>query len=214
MSAAPLAHSGRAHAVLSASSAERWLNCTPSARIEEKLPDTTSDAAKEGTLAHEIAELKARKTFIEPMTAKAFNTRLNKLKKHELYQEEMEGYADLYVEYIQGVTLGYKSKPHIAIEARLDYSHIAPEGYGTGDCIIIGDNTLHVIDFKYGKGVPVSAEDNSQMKLYALGALKKYALLYQIDTVKLTIVQPRLDNISEWEISAWNLLGWGEKLDL
>lgn len=209
---APVAHKDRAHALLSASSASRWINCPPSARLEDQFEDTTSEFAKEGTLAHEIAELKLRKHFIEPMGARTFNLRLNKLKKEELYQDEMLGHTDSYLEYVQEVVYGYANKPHIAIEARLDFSHIVPDGFGTGDCIIIGGDTLHVIDFKYGKGVSVSAEDNPQMKLYALGAINKYSMLFAINTIKLVIVQPRLDNISEWEISATDLMAWGEDI--
>lgn len=205
-------HSERAHALLSASSAERWLNCPKSARLEDKFPDTTSDFAKEGTLAHEISELKLRKYFVEPMSQRVFNTRLNKLKKHELFQEEMLSHTETYLDYVKEIALSYKGSPHIAIEAKLDYSHIAPEGFGTGDCIIIGGDTLHVIDFKYGKGVPVSADDNPQMKLYALGALQKYALLYKIQAVSLTIVQPRIDNISTWKSSVNDLKEWGDSI--
>lgn len=200
------------HALLSASSAHRWLNCTPSARLEEQFPDTTSEYAKEGTLAHEIAELKLRKHFIEPMGPKTFATKMNKFKKEELYQEEMDEHTDTYLEYVQGVVHSYASRPHIVIETTLDYSHIVPEGFGTGDCIIIGGDTLHIIDFKYGKGVPVDAVDNPQMKLYALGALKKYSMLYEITNVKLSIVQPRLNNISEWETTTEALFQWAEQI--
>jgi len=200
------------HALLSASSAHRWLNCTPSARLEEQFPDTTSEYAKEGTLAHEIAELKLCKHFIEPMGPKTFAARMNKFKKEELYQEEMQEHTDTYLEYVQSVVHSYASRPHIVIETTLDYSHIVPEGFGTGDCIIIGGNTLHVIDFKYGKGVPVDAVDNPQMKLYALGALHKYSMLYEIINVKLAIVQPRLNNISEWETTTETLFQWAEQI--
>lgn len=208
----PVAHKDRAHALLSASGADRWINCPPSARLEEQFEDTTSDFAREGTLAHEIAELKLRKHFTDPMSTRTFNTRLNKLKKEELYQDEMLGYTDTYLEYIKGVVYGYANSPHIAVEARLDFSHIVPDGFGTGDCLIIGGDTLHVIDFKYGKGVSVSAEDNPQMMLYALGALQKYAMLYGINTIKIVIAQPRLDSISEWEISDTDLVAWGESI--
>lgn len=170
------------HALLSASSAHRWLNCTPSARLEEQFPDTESEYAKEGTLAHEIAELKLRKHFIEPMGPKTFATKMNKFKKEELYQEEMDEHTDTYLEYVQGVVHSYASRPHIVIETTLDYSHIVPEGFGTGDCIIIGGDTLHIIDFKYGKGVPVDAVDNPQMKLYALGALKSIPCCMKLPT--------------------------------
>lgn len=207
-----LAYLERKHALLSASSAHRWLVCTPSARLEEQLPEKRSEYADEGTLAHEIAELKLRKYYIEPMPKSTFTRRLNKLKKHDLFQEEMLKHTDTYLEYLQGITLSLSVTPHVAIEKRIDYSHIAPEGFGTVDCLIIAENTLYVTDFKYGKGVPVSAVDNPQMKLYALGAYKEYGFLYPIEKVKLAIVQPRLDNISEFELPIEELVAWGDEI--
>ncbi|MED5019308.1 DUF2800 domain-containing protein [Paenibacillus chibensis] len=210
---AEIAHAERAHALLSASSAHRWLDCTPSARLEETLPDTTSDAAKEGTVAHEIAELKLRRALVEPISTRSFNAQLKKLKDKELFDEEMLQYTDTYVEYIQGVVHAFPSPPYIAVERRVDYSSYAPEGFGTADCIVIGSKQLHINDFKYGKGVQVSAVDNPQMKLYALGALKAYSLLYEIETVHLAIIQPRISGqASEWSISAADLLAWGESI--
>ncbi|TZE81984.1 DUF2800 domain-containing protein [Calorimonas adulescens] len=200
------------HALLSASGAHKWLVCTPSARLEETFPETTSEYAEEGRLAHQIAELKLRKHFIEPMKAKTFNNKLKELKENPLFQEEMLNHVDEYFNYVYKIALNYPSTPYVTIEKKLDYSAYVPEGFGTGDCIIIGGDTLHIIDFKYGKGVPVSAEDNPQMKLYALGALSAYSILYSIKKVKMSIVQPRLDSISEWEISAADLLAWGESI--
>lgn len=196
------------HALLGASGAARWLACTPSARLEETLPEKTSEYAEEGRLAHEIAELKLRKAFVEPMGVRAFNNRLKKFKENPLFQDEMLKHTDTYVDYISGIVHGYSAAPYVAIEKRLDYSTYAPEGFGTGDCIIIGGSTMHVIDLKYGKGVPVSAENNPQMMLYALGAHSEYSFLYPIETVKMAIVQPRLDSISEWETSVNDLLYW------
>lgn len=201
-------HSERAHAVLSASGAEKWLNCPPSARLEESYPDTSSPYAKEGTLAHEIAEFKARNYFIETLPKRTFTSKLNKFKKDELYQNEMDEYTENYLEYIKEVAMRYPSKPYIALEKKIDFSKYVPDGYGTCDCIMIHGNDMHIIDFKYGKGVPVSAENNSQLMLYALGALEAYSMLYQIDTVHLSIFQPRIDNISCFDISAANLLSW------
>ncbi len=201
-------HSERAHAVLSASGAEKWLNCPPSARLEESYPDTSSPYAKEGTLAHEIAEFKTRNYFIETLPKRTFTSKLNKFKKDELYQNEMDEYTESYLEYIKEVAMRYPSKPYIALEKKIDFSKYVPDGYGTCDCIMIHGNDMHIIDFKYGKGVPVSAENNSQLMLYALGALEAYRMLYQIDTVHLSIFQPRIDNISCFEISATNLLSW------
>ncbi|WP_035295165.1 DUF2800 domain-containing protein [Brevibacillus thermoruber] len=205
-------HAEREHALLSASGSHKWLHCTPSARLEEQFPETKSTYADEGRLAHEIAELKLRKHFIEPMGPRAFNNRLKKFKENPLFQEEMLRHTDTYLEYVQGIVHGFTAPPYIAIEKRLDYSAYAPEGFGTGDCIIIGGNTLHVCDLKYGKGVPVSAEGNPQMRLYALGAYVEYSFLYPIERVRMAIIQPRLDSISEDEISIAELLAWGESI--
>lgn len=201
----------RKHALLTASGASRWMHCPPSARLEETLPDSTSEYAKEGTLAHSIAELKVRKKFLEPMGPKAFNTRMNKLKKDPLYQEEMQTCTDDYLDYITGVSMQYSTRPYMAVEKKLDFSRYVPEGFGTGDCIIIGGNTLHVIDYKHGKGVPVSPEDNPQLKLYGLGALEAYGMLYDIHDIVLTIFQPRADGdtVKEWSISRDDLVNWG-----
>lgn len=202
-----------AHALLSASSSHRWLHCIPSARLEEKIPESSSKYADEGSLAHEIAELKLRKYCIESMGARSFNAKIKKFKENPLFQEEMLKHTDSYQDYIAGVLHGFSSPPYVAAEKKIDYSSYAPEGFGTGDCIIIGGNILHIIDFKYGKGVPVSAKDNPQMKLYALGAYTEYSFLYPIDTVKMTIIQPRLDNsISEDSLSIEELLKWGESI--
>lgn len=198
----------RAHALLSASGAHRWLHCTPSARLEETIPESTSAYAEEGRLAHDIAELKLRKAFTEPMGPRKFSNHLKKFQENSLYDAEMLTHTDSYLDYVSGIVHGFAATPYVAIEKRLDYSAYAPEGFGTGDCIIIGGNAVHVIDFKYGKGVPVSAEENPQMMLYALGALSEYSILYAIDTVKIAIVQPRLDSISEYEVTVNDLLNW------
>lgn len=200
------------HALLSASGSHRWLICTPSPRLEEQLPEQESDYANEGRLAHEIAELKLRKHLVEPMSTRTFNSKLKKLQEKPLYQSEMLNHTDTYLDYISKVAHSYSSPPYIAVEKRLDYSAYAPEGFGTGDCIIIGGNTLRVNDFKYGKGVPVSAEHNPQMMLYALGALSEYSILYSIEKVVLAIIQPRLDSVSEFEMSVQELMQWGESI--
>ena len=201
----------KAHALLGASSSARWLACSPSARMCEDIPETESPYAAEGTLAHEICELKLTKAYTLAIGPKAFTTRLNKLKKHELYQDEMLKCADTYLDYIDSIMLSYPSTPHIAIERRVDYSTYVPEGFGTADCIIVYGDTLHVVDYKHGKGVPVSADHNPQMMLYALGALNAYQMLYNIHTIKMSIVQPRLDSISEWEIESEELIKWGNE---
>jgi hypothetical protein len=209
---AEIAHAERDHALLSASASHRWLTCTPSVRLEEQFPESTSTFAEEGTLAHEIAELKLRKHFTEPMGTRTFNTRLNKMKKQELYQDEMLKHTDTYLEYLQGISIGLSATPYVAVEKKIDYSAYAPEGFGTVDCLMIGGDTLYVTDFKYGKGIPVSAENNPQMKLYALGAYTAYSFLYPIKQIHLAIIQPRLNSISEFTLSFDELLAWGESI--
>lgn len=205
-------HADRQHAVLSASGAHRWLYCTPSARLEEQFPDSTSEAAREGTLAHELSELKIRHFVHTADFGKAKYTRaVNKLKKDELWQNEMDGYTEEYLDYVKASFLGFPATPYAAIEKQVDFSTYVPEGFGTADCILIGSGMLQIIDFKYGKGVPVSAEGNPQLALYALGAYESYKFLYPITKIKLSIVQPRLpDGISDWECSLEELLSFGE----
>lgn len=210
-------HSSREHALLSASGATRWINCPPSARMEEALGiDDSSVYAEEGTLAHEMAETKLRilshvgglKGHKEQLQSK-----LADIRSSELYDPEMEGYVEVYTDYVLESFAAAKKSTRDAIliiEDRVDFSHIVPEGFGTADAVIIADGTLEVIDFKYGKGVQVSAVGNSQGRLYGVGALRKYELLYDIHTVKITIVQPRLDNISTEIISVNDLLTWAE----
>ena len=202
-----------AHAVLSASGASRWLACTPSARLEEQFPDSTSEYAKEGTLVHEVCELKVRKNLIEQMPTRTYNTKLKKLKENELWQDEMDKFTDVYLEYIQELVHSYSCSPAVMVEKKVDFSQYVPEGFGTADCIVIAEGTMHIIDFKYGKGVAVSAENNPQMKLYALGAYLEYSMLYPIEKIKMAIVQPRLENeASESEIFVAELMEWAENV--
>lgn len=201
----------REHALLSASSAHRWLVCTRAPRLEETLPETESGYANEGRLAHAIAELRLRKQYT-PLKKSEFEKKLNELKSDPLFTNEMMNYIDVYVDYINSITYSFTNQPYIAIEKRLGYSDYAPEGFGTGDCIVINGNELYVIDFKYGKGVPVSAENNPQMKLYALGAYTESSFLFNIEKVTMVIVQPRIENISESTISIDELLAWGESI--
>jgi len=199
------------HALLSASGAERWMNCTPSARLEEKLPERESAYASEGSLAHAIAELKLRKHFLEPMGPKKFKAAMDKLAADPLYNPEMQKHTDDYLDYIKGLAHSFSSKPYIGVEVKLDLSHIIPEGFGTSDCIIICGNEMHVIDFKYGQGVPVSAEISPQIRLYALGAIENYRMFYDIQTVHMHIFQPRRDNAtSEAVMTKDELVAWGE----
>lgn len=202
----------RSHAVLSASSSHKWLVCTPSARLEEKFPNKTSEYMAEGTLAHEIAEFKVRSYFLEAMPKASYTKRINKFKKEENFNDEMLSHTDTYLEYIKGEAMKTNAKPFIAVEQKVDYSKYVPEGFGTADCIMICGDTLHVIDFKYGKGVKIDAEENPQMKLYALGVLEQYGMIYPIAKIKMSIIQPRLDSISEYEMNVNSLLNWGEHI--
>ena len=198
-----------AHALLSASSAHRWLVCTAAPKLEAEFPDTTSTYAKEGTLAHEICELKLTK-YVTTMPRGTYAKKLNALKKHELYDPEMDETSDEYLDYVKRTALGYSVPPSIQIERRVNFSDYAPEGFGTADCLLLAGDTLHVIDYKHGKGVVVDADHNPQMMLYALGAMHDFALIYRFKTVKMAIVQPRVGSISEFTCTADELLHWGE----
>ena len=202
-----------AHALLSASSAERWLNCPASIRLSEGMPDLAGDAAREGTLAHAIAELKLRKQYTEPMGKATFTRRMNKLiKDNDQYNPEMQRYTDQYLEFVNSITYAQATTPFVEVEKQVNYSAYAPEGFGTADCIVIHGNHLWVIDFKYGKHVKVDAGDNSQLKLYALGALAEYGFIYPIQTVTLCVVQPRMDNIVKWDTDVAALYQWGNEV--
>ena len=170
------------HALLSASSASRWLVCTAAPRFEEGLPESTSEYAEEGRLAHAIGELKVTKKCT-PMSTRTYNTRLNKLKKDPLYTPEIDKTTDLYLEHITEQVMAYDTAPTVAVEVQVDFSDYVPEGFGTCDCCIIGGDLLSIVDYKHGKGVPVSAVGNPQMRLYALGALHRYAPVFG-DTIK------------------------------
>ena len=198
-----------AHALLSASSAHRWLVCTAAPKLEAEFPDTTSTYAKEGTLAHEICELKLTK-YTTTMAKAAYTKSLNALKKHELYDPEMDETTDTYLDYVKRTALAYPVPPTIRIERRVNFSDYAPDGFGTADCLLLAGDTLHVIDYKHGKGVVVDADHNPQMMLYALGAMHDFALVYRFKTVKMSIVQPRVGSISEFTCTADELLHWGE----
>jgi len=207
-------HSKRAHALLSASGASRWLNCTPSPRLEEGFSNESSSFAEEGTLAHEFAELNL-KAKLNIISNKSFEKLSEPHFLNPLYSEEMLDYVKIHVDYVLEQFAEAKRKTPDAIlliEQKVDITHLIEEGFGTCDVIIIADGTLEVIDLKYGLGVRVSAEDNSQLKLYGAGALEAYDLLYDIHTVRLTITQPRMDSISSWEISAEALRQWGEEV--
>lgn len=201
------------HALLSASAASRWLTCTAAPRFEEGLPESTSTYAAEGSLAHAIAELKALKKFTL-MTGRTYSTRLNKLKKDPLYDPEMDKTTDLYIEHLTEQAMLYDSTPTVAVEVRVDFSEYVPEGFGTCDCVMIGGDTLSITDYKHGKGVPVAATGNPQMRLYALGALKRYAAVFgdSIKKVRMSIDQPRLNSYSTDLITVDELLDWGNSI--
>lgn len=203
----------RAHALLSASSAHRWLHCTPSARLEDTLPDSQSSYAAAGTLAHAIAELRLRKEYKEPMGPRKYANALKKLKEDPHYDPEMDRAVEAYYDHIATIVHAYDSPPYIALERRMDYSHIAPEGFGTCDCLIIHGRDLHVVDYKNGTAVGVSAEQNAQMMLYALGALREFGFLYPIECISLSIVQPHNQQEPlQWWISREELEAWGESV--
>lgn len=202
-----------AHALLSASGASRWMACTPSARLEQNFENKTSLYAEEGTLAHELGELKLRKE-LEGLSTRSFNSKVKKIQENELYTADMPDYVDMYVETCLERVSEAKAKTPDAlfkIEQRLDFSEWVPEGFGTGDFVIIADGTMEVCDLKYGKGVPVSANNNKQMMLYALGAISEFSFLYDIEKVRMTIIQPRLDNISTFEVTVEDLVKWAEE---
>lgn len=201
------------HALLSASSASRWLKCTAAPRFEEHLPERTSEYAEEGRLAHAICELKTLKKFTV-MTSRTYTTRLNKLKKDPLYSEEMDKTSDLYIEHLIEQAMLYDSTPTVVAEVQVDFGEYVPEGFGTCDNVMIGGDTLSITDYKHGKGVPVSAVGNPQMRLYALGALKRYAPVFgdAIKKVRMSIDQPRLDSCTTDTITVEELLAWGESI--
>lgn len=199
-----------AHALLSPSGASRWLACPPSAQLESTFASTTNAAADEGTLAHALCELYLR-NHLKLIKAPLFTTELKKIKNNQYYSAEMNGHATDYVDFVMELYHGLHS-PMIFIEERIDLQEFVPEGFGTGDCIMIADNILHIVDLKYGKGVQVDAHENKQMMLYALGALQKYHLLYTIDKVVMTIYQPRINNFSSFEMGAFALIEWGREV--
>ena len=201
------------HALLSPSSSARWINCPPSARLAEQFPDTGGTDANKGTLAHTIAELKARKYFLEPMSSRTYNSRLKKLREDPLYEKDMDAATDMYLDYLKSLAMGFgKDAPFVALENRVSYQKYALEGFGRADCIMIGSGRLCVCDYKNGSGVPVDAEHNSQMMLYALGALETYNMIYgdSIQDIHLAIIQPNAGGVKEWGLTRKELEEWGE----
>jgi hypothetical protein len=201
-----------AHALLGGSTASRWINCPPSARLTEHIPNPSSEYAAEGTLAHEYGELLLRKHYTTDVKPSVFRKRVKEIQANSLYQPEMDDYVKGYLDFCKDVTVKNKSEPILSIEKRIDYSKYAPEGFGTADFLAVGDDTLWIVDLKYGKGVKVEAEGNSQLRLYALGALDAYSLWLPVEKVKTAIYQPRLDHISIAEYPVSELLEWGENV--
>ncbi len=198
------------HAKLSASGAKKWLNCPISTTLESEFPDTPSEYAAEGTTAHSLGEMKLKLAL----------GRISRVQYHQLIEglktdKEMEEYADDYRDFVMERYNAAKSETTDAIillEQRLDFSEWAPEGFGTGDAVIVSDKRLEVIDLKYGKGVPISAKDNPQLRLYGLGAAAKFGFLFGINDIHMTIYQPRLDNISTEILTQDELFAWGESI--
>lgn len=191
------------HAVLSASSSERWLNCPPSARLCEAYEDKGSDYAAEGTDAHALCEFRLKQVLGIPAD--------DPIENLSWYNEEMEDCAAGYAAYVSELLETAKqtcADPVVMIEQRVDFSRWVKEGFGTADCIIIADGVLNICDYKNGQGCLVLAECNPQMMLYALGALEIFDGIYDIDTVRMTIYQPRKSNISVYEMDKADLYEW------
>lgn len=196
------------HALLGASSAHRWLNCPGSALLTADMPDQTSIYAEEGTQAHAVCEAVARQEL-----SKEYLLVSSAIPDPPEDNAEMRECANIYLdailEAIAGLGLSLDDPPYIALEQRVDFSQWVPDGFGTADCILIGNGILHVIDYKHGKGVQVDATDNPQLMLYALGALARYAALHEIHTVRWSVVQPRNGGVSQApDMSAATLRLW------
>lgn len=199
------------HAKLSPSGASKWLNCPPSATLESQFPDTSSEYADEGTLAHRLSELLIKnKLKIWPVQV-IFD--IEECKKNPLYNGEMYEFCNSYSDFVIEVFNDAKAHTQDAViiqETKVDLTKWVPEGFGNLDVSIVADRTLSIVDLKYGKGVPVSAEQNKQLMIYALGAIDAYEDLYDFDKVTMYIHQPRIDNSSNWTISVKELKEWAE----
>jgi len=199
-----------AHAKLSASGSEKWMTCTPSANLEAQFPDEGSEFAREGTFAHELFEMEMN-YILERLTGKDYKTRRAALMKNAFYSQELEDYVqeavDFATERIREIKHECKD-PVIMVEKRLDFSVWVPEGFGTGDLVIVADGIVEVMDLKYGKGIYVDPLSNSQLRLYGLGAINELSHLYDIFRVRMTVLQPRLHNFGSEELHADVLLDW------
>lgn len=200
------------HALLSGSNSSRWMSCTPSARLEEQFPEEESKYAAEGTFAHSLAELILRYNNGE-ITRQEFTETYNERKNDPYYSRELEDYIGEYTRYVWEIineTRASCPDALVLFEQRLDFSEYVPGGFGWGDVVIVADDVVNVIDLKYGKGVGVSAENNPQLRLYGIGAYLEHSLLYDIRRVRMTIVQPRHENILIEELSVEELIQWAE----
>ena len=191
------------HALLTASGSKRWLSCPPSARLEATFTDKETTAAAEGTAAHALAEYKVKRAL------RYFCKRPVSEFEDEVMDQATDDYAAFILEQMSEMRKA-GAEPTVMVETRLDFSDWVPDGFGTGDCIIIGGDTLHIVDLKYGAGVLVEAEGNSQMRLYALGAIQQFGCLYDVKTVFMTIFQPRRDNVSTATMTVEELMAWAE----
>ncbi|EHT3698247.1 DUF2800 domain-containing protein [Staphylococcus pseudintermedius] len=204
-------HTSRAHAKLSASGAKQWLNCPPSIKASEGISDKTSTFAEEGTFAHELSELYFSYKY-EGLTEFEFNKAFANYQRNDYYSEELREYVEQYVDMVEERINEAKARDKDVItmfETRLDLGKYVPESFGTGDVIVYAGGVLEIIDLKFGKGVEVSVIDNPQLRLYGLGAYELLSVLEDIHTIKMTIIQPRLDNYSTEELEAKSLINWG-----
>lgn len=207
-------HAERAHALLSASGSYRWINCPASPRLEEGFPEETSVYAEEGTLAHELANIKLR-VDLKLMSMDNYKAQIEELRKHPLYYFEMEDEVMVYVNYCKAQYTEAKrvdKNARILIEEKLDLTEWIEDGFGTSDCIVISNLGIEVIDLKFGKGKQVYATENTQLKTYGRGAMKVAERTASFNKVTLTIVQPRLDHISTWGLSTKELRDWADEV--
>lgn len=205
-----MSHANRAHARLSASGANQWLNCPPSIKASEGIGDTSSEFAREGTFAHELSELYFSNLY-ENLSDRDFKKQFEERKSNEYYSEELREYVEQYVDIVEEKVNEAKAQdePILFFEHRLDLTRYVPESFGTGDVIVYYNGTVEIIDLKFGKGVEVSALNNPQLRLYGLGAYELLKDFEDIHTIKMTIVQPRLHNISSESVDADDLVEWG-----
>ncbi len=197
-----------AHARLSPSAAERWIACPPSVQLGERFPDTSSSYAEEGTTAHRVAEISIR-NWLGLLSKEEAAAQREEVEMSLFYSKDMPDNLEPYIDYVVSHAVG---ADFIGLEEELDIGNWVPDGFGTSDAVIVKDGVLEVVDLKYGQGVPVSAEGNPQFRLYGLGAVQEWHMLYPFDRVRCTVVQPRLDSISTEELSVGELLEWAERV--